>query len=84
MKRTLSKIYRVAAVLIGGIVLLANSANPPDARTGAPGEGTCAGTCHSGGNQSGSLELLGLPDVIKADTTYELTFRVNSSDSITG
>jgi hypothetical protein len=42
-------------------LLIAYSGGPPDGRTGAPGEGTCA-DCHSGGiTVDGSLQTHGIP-----------------------
>lgn len=40
--------------MIGIMGVLAYSSGPPDGRTGAPGETTCA-VCHSGGTVAGSL-----------------------------
>lgn len=40
--------------------LLANSGNPPNGRTGAPGESTC-GSCHSGATYQGNLSIAGVP-----------------------
>ncbi|MBK8955090.1 MAG: T9SS type A sorting domain-containing protein [Saprospiraceae bacterium] len=55
--------------------------NPPTANTGAPGETTCQqNNCHGGGNYTGTSELVGLPDTIIANTTYEVTI-LNKSDT---
>jgi len=63
-------------LIISSLIILANSGNAPSQRTGAPGESSCATVgCHS--NQSttinGSMLLSGLPEVLDADITYNLT-----------
>ncbi len=56
--------------------------NPPTGRTGAPGETTCqASGCHSSGNYTGTVELLGLPDTVVANSSYSLTL-TNTSDAV--
>ncbi len=52
--------------------LLANSGNPPNGRTGAPGESTC-GSCHSGATYQGNLSIAGVPATITSNTTYTVT-----------
>lgn len=52
--------------------LLANSGNPPNGRTGAPGESTCGG-CHSGASYQGNLSIAGVPATITPNTTYTVT-----------
>lgn len=55
--------------------------NPPTANTGAPGETTCQqSNCHGGGNYTGTAVLVGLPDTLEANKTYEVTI-LNESDS---
>lgn len=59
-----------------------NPNNPPAGRTGAPGETTCqASGCHENGNYSGTVELMGLPDTLVADSSYSLTL-TNISDAV--
>lgn len=46
--RTIARLTLWGTPLVGGLVW-ANSAGPPEAKTGAPGEGTCADSfCHTG------------------------------------
>jgi len=55
-------------------LLVSNSSNPPDGRTGAPGEDTCT-SCHGGNNANGfegSLEIQGLPAAISPNETYSI------------
>ena len=55
MSRAIS--FAVAAILIVmPLVSRATATNPPLARTGAPGESTCA-SCHNGGANTGSVSL---------------------------
>jgi len=52
--------------------LVSNSSNPPDGRTGAPGEGNC-NNCHTGNNANnfeGTLEIQGLPEEVTPNTSY--------------
>ncbi|MEZ4918523.1 MAG: choice-of-anchor V domain-containing protein [Saprospiraceae bacterium] len=62
------------------------SSNPPLEKTGAPGEQTCSTTpgCHTGGSFTGSLAIMGLPDTIQPDQTYELTMMHMSNAVRTG
>jgi hypothetical protein len=54
---------------------MAFSANPPDGRTGAPGEGTCA-DCHGNLNTGpGSITITGTPSYTPGDT-IDLTITV--------
>ena len=79
----MKNIYRpkfLVTALFGLLILLgAWSANPPDGRTGAPGDGICQ-DCHNppGGGIDGNLEILGLPMTIAPNTTYNLTINVNN------
>ena len=59
----------------------ANSNNPPNGRTGAPGDNTCI-SCHDGdgGGFEGEVSIQGLPDDILPSTTYNLTITTNFSN----
>ncbi len=61
--------------------LVSFSTDPPNGRTGAPGESTCA-SCHVPQSQSlkGSVTVQGFPSSITPDETYQLT--VINRDSI--
>lgn len=71
---TMSRLYAVIAVLLSLTVLMSHSDNPPNGKSGAPGDELCT-ECHSldGGTQDGTLLLSGLPAVIEPNTTYMLT-----------
>jgi hypothetical protein len=56
--------------------------NPPLGNTGAPGESACMlSGCHSGGTYNGSVSLMGLPDTVEADKTYDFSL-VNQSNAV--
>ena len=59
-------------------LFMSYNANPPDGKTGAPGEGTC-GDCHSGGTSTAEVEILGLPASINANEAYNITVRVTKT-----
>ncbi len=72
-----SRLLRLAGLILGVLVWLANVSNPPTGKTGAPfpTEGHCA-ECHSGGNPggfNGDVTVTGLPSTIESNTTYPLT-----------
>ena len=72
-----------AVIIITSILFLSYSANPPQRSTGAPGEETCSSSgCHTsaGSNLKGIVNFEGLPDTIKPDSSYNLTFRLISTE----
>ena len=70
----MNKFYVFGAILGITFLLLSNSANPPDAHTGAPGETFCA-NCHSlnGSLNQGTITVEGFPSTINPEETYSLT-----------
>ncbi len=72
-------------LIIGAILLLANSSQHPTSGsggfTGAPGDGTCAGSCHggTGGGIDGTINISGFPAMIVANTTYTLSIDVTAT-----
>ncbi len=70
----MSRKNTILALFAGIILFLSFSANPPNARTGAPGEGLCS-DCHTlgGGMQNGSISVTGIPASITPNTAYVLT-----------
>jgi hypothetical protein len=62
-----------------------NPSNPPLGNTGAPGESTCQNAnCHGGGTYLADLSITGLPDTLKADSTYSLTVQGTNNNSLRG
>ncbi|MDX1410109.1 MAG: SprB repeat-containing protein, partial [Saprospiraceae bacterium] len=53
--------------------------DPPDAKTGAPGEGTCA-DCHGGDFYEGSIEISGFPSSVLVNQTYSITVTIFNTD----
>ena len=70
-------IYSCLVAIFFSIIFLNNSGDPPNGRTGAPGDSTCNG-CHGNpGSQSGTVEILGLvDDPILPNTTYNLSVEI--------
>lgn len=63
-----------------------NPSNTPLGVTGAPGEKTCStqAGCHSGGTFTGTATIDGLPDVVEAGKTYNLTVTGTSATAKNG
>jgi hypothetical protein len=70
----MKKIKPIYALFIALFLLYAYSGNPPNERTGAPGDGNCT-DCHIPNNSGfeGSVLLRGLPEVIMPSTTYNVS-----------
>ncbi len=67
-----SKFAPLYALFLLTFFLVSNSSNPPDGRTGAPGDGNC-NNCHTGNNVNnfeGILEIQGLPEQITPNANY--------------
>ena len=80
MKKMLPQpVYRLTIFLFIAIIFIANSGNPPNGRTGAPGDGRCS-DCHGGNNFDGNVEIDGLPSTIMTGETVSLTVNVNNTD----
>jgi hypothetical protein len=69
--------YILALALVS--IALSNSADPPNGRTGAPGDSACT-ACHSGNNFEGNIEITGLPDIVESGNTYVIGVRVDNTD----
>ena len=79
----MSRLYTVLGILISLTLLMSNSANPPNGKSGAPGDELCT-DCHSldGGTQNGTLVLYGFPAVIEPNTTYMLTITNSNPNGV--
>ncbi len=68
-----SRLTRYAGIILGALVWLANSSNPPTGYTGAPFDGHC-NNCHTGNanGYNGTVSVSGLPSTISPNTTYNL------------
>ncbi len=72
-------------LILSTIVLLANSSNPPNGRTGAPGDSVCSTSgCHGTGMNGldGDINISGLPGSVSPNTTYPLTVTVNNPNGM--
>ena len=80
--RTLRLLAAGALMLVAGSAL-AFSGNPPNALTGAPGEGTCI-QCHSTfplNSGTGEITLTGFPAEYEPGASYELTVTLSDPDA---
>ncbi len=78
-----SKFYLITAIFLS-VILFSFFSSPPDGRTGAPGESTCA-SCHGGGNPlglDGDIEIDGLDPLITPGATYTVTVRLTNPNGL--
>ena len=75
-----SRLTRYAGIILGALVWLANSSNPPNGRTGAPFDGHC-NNCHTGNSNgyNGTVSISGLPSTISPNTTYNLNIDLTAT-----
>ena len=76
----MKKLYTLYLLFFCLFIWYANSSNPPNGRTGAPGDDACT-SCHTAGESdfTGAVSLTGLPNDILPNTTYNLTVTTNFS-----
>jgi hypothetical protein len=78
MSRRFTPIYLSFFLVLLWVATTSNSSNPPNGRTGAPGDGLCS-DCHSGGGGfDGEVSLTGVPAVATPNTTYPITVTVTN------
>lgn len=70
----MKKLPILLSIIGSAFLLVANSTNPPDGHTGAPGELFCA-NCHStnGSSLAGTISVEGFPASVTPEETYTLT-----------
>ena len=76
-------IYFLLSVLLVGTIM-SFSSNPPDGRTGAPGEGACT-DCHNPSNPlglDGEFSLTGFPNLIAPGQTYTISVVVRNNNGM--
>ncbi len=69
------RIIYFSGLIVGLVLILANSSAPPVLRSGAPDQGSCADAgCHSNMSATidGNINLEGLPAELEANTVYDL------------
>ena len=71
------------SVIFAWILSMAFSSNPPNGRTGAPGEGLCSDCHNQAGNppQDGNL-MIDFPTTIEASQTYTITIMSNNPNGL--
>ncbi len=77
-----SLLFKISLLIVLVLLFLANSSNPPNGRTGAPGDGLCSNAgCHSSaGSFTGDITISGLPTTVTPNTTYPITVEINNFD----
>ncbi len=81
----MSRKYALLGLLVSVALWLANQDDPPDGKTGAPGEQLCT-ECHTppGSGQTGTIVLSGFPATIEPNTAYFLTVTNSQTNSFMG
>jgi len=77
-------IYFLFTILAAGTIFTSFSNNPPNGRTGAPGDGMCT-DCHSPGNPlglDGEFSLSGFPTEINPGETYSISVVVRNNNGL--
>ncbi len=67
-----SRAFRFFGLVLGLLIWLANTNNPPTAVTGAPFDNGTCNNCHGGGNYTGLVNIGGFPSVVRPNTVYPL------------
>lgn len=70
----MNKLYTILALAVSTVILMAHSANPPNGKTGAPGDSLCI-ECHAQSNTpiQGLISVEGFPSSITPGEAYVLT-----------
>jgi hypothetical protein len=77
-----SNLRLFSILILSTIIFLGFFSNPPDGKTGAPGDGICT-ECHTPGNPNGytgSVSVSGLPAQTMAGQQYSITVTVSNPD----
>ncbi len=77
-------IYFFFSILAAGTIFSSFSSNPPNGRTGAPGDGLCT-DCHAPGNPlglDGEFTLTGFPTEINPGETYSISVVVRNNNGL--
>ena len=70
----MKRLYTIFSLIAATLILISFSSNPPDGKTGAPGDGLCT-ECHSPSNPpiNGVISVEGFPASITPGESYLLT-----------
>jgi len=77
-------IYFLFSILAAGTIFTSFSSNPPNGRTGAPGDGLCT-DCHNPSNPlglDGEFSLTGFPTEISPGETYSISVVVRNNNGL--
>jgi len=77
-------IYFFFTILAVGTIFMSFSGNPPNGRTGAPGDGACT-DCHAPGNPTGlngEVSVTGFPSSINSGQTYSISVLVSNNNGL--
>ena len=77
------RLLALGALMLVACTAFAFSSNPPNGRTGAPGESTCI-ACHNSfplNSGSGEITMTGLPESYSAGQDYDLTVTLADPDA---
>jgi Secretion system C-terminal sorting domain len=78
-------IFMFLLVVLSSMYSWKNPSNPPLAKTGAPGEGSCQESgCHSGGAFTGTVNIIGIPDTVVSGKVYPFTYEFTTNASRVG
>ncbi|GLR20128.1 choice-of-anchor V domain-containing protein [Portibacter lacus] len=80
MNKSLNLASKIVAGFFVIALFLSNSADPPNGRTGAPGDGVCT-SCHGGNNFEGHINILDLPSTVVSGQRYKMTVAVTNTDA---
>ena len=84
MARFFTRKNSTLLVIVLSILFLGYSSEHPSSGsggyTGAPGDSTCAATCHNGGSSiSGNVQISGVPSTVLPGETYTFTVTLNAT-----
>ncbi|GEM_PF-805709 len=82
--KKITLIYFFFTILAVGTIFMSFSSNPPNGRTGAPGDGLCS-DCHNQSNPlglDGELSMTGFPTVINPGETYSISVVVRNNNGL--
>ncbi len=74
-------LLQISSLVLTSILLLSYNEDPPNGRTGAPFDGSCA-DCHNNynpNNFNGIATIIGLPDTIQPNVTYSLQIKATAT-----
>lgn len=77
-KRQRSRLLPITGLILGTLVWLANSGNPPTGKTGSSFNGNC-NECHTANNFTGMVEVTGFPATANPNETYDINLKITAT-----